>query len=168
MTLILEDGTGVADAQSYIDVAFADAYFAARGVAAWTGADAVKEQAIIRAMDYVETRWRWLGAQQFPETQALAWPRLYLYDDGTAVEGIPVKLQRAVAEYALRALSGALIADPTTDASGQVVTSKRSKVGPIEEETAFLAGSQQLIKPYPAADMLVRQWTVAGGRAVRA
>lgn len=168
MALVVEDGTGLANAQSYIDAAYADAYFAARGIAAWTGSSTVKEQAILRAMDYIETTKRWLGYREFPDVQALGWPRLYMYDDGVLVEGMPEKLKRATAEYALRALTATLMPDPTTNATGQVVVRSKEKVGPIESETEFLAGSLQTLKPYPAADILLRQWVLTGGRAVRA
>lgn len=40
MSLIVEDGTGLPDAESYASVAFADAYFTARNNSAWTGTDA--------------------------------------------------------------------------------------------------------------------------------
>lgn len=169
MTLIVEDGTGKVDAQSYIDVAFADAYFTARGVAAWTGSNTVKEQAILRAMDYLENRWRWLGYAEFPDTpQALRWPRVYVYEEGRAVTGIPLRLKQATAEYALRALTGELQPDPTAQANGMQVVGSREKVGPIETEVSYLAGSQSSIRSYPAADQLVRLWAASGQRAVRA
>ena len=47
MAIVTEDGTGKSDAQSYLSLADADAYFTARGVSAWTGSNAVKEAALI-------------------------------------------------------------------------------------------------------------------------
>lgn len=172
MAFTVEDGTGVADANAYITVAFADGYFSDRGVTAWTGIDAVKQAAIIKATDYIETRWgdRFLGSPEFLDPrQPLSFPRLYLYDKaGQAVEGIPDNLQKATAEYALRALSGELMPDPTTDATGAMVIGNRQKVGPIETEVTYAASmGVGALKPYPAADRLLSQYVGAGARAVR-
>lgn len=172
MAFTVEDGTGVADANAYIDTAFADSYFADRGVTGWTGSDTVKKQAIVKATDYIETRWgdKFKGRPEFLDPrQPLGFPRLYLYDRaGQAVEGIPDKLKKATAEYALRALSGELMPDPTTDASGAMVIGNRQKVGPIETEVTYSAsmGVGQL-KPYPAADRLLSEYVSSGAYAVR-
>ena len=119
MAFVAEDGTGLEDANSLCDVAFADAYFADRVVTAWTGADAVKQGALIRATDYVEGRWalKFKGSEQFPEVQGLSFPRLEIgWDDA-----VPVGIKRAVAEYALRALANPLAPDPVVDATGAAV-----------------------------------------------
>lgn len=170
MAFTPEDGTGLADANSLAAVAFADAYFAERGVAAWTGTDTVKEQALVRATDYVESRWgkrgRFKGEPQFPDVpQALSFPRTGIGSDGV----VPQDVQKAVAEYALRALSGTLAPDPVVTV-GPAVESVRQKVGPIETETRYgNAGSVSSVefKPYPAADLLLRPY-LRGAGMVRA
>lgn len=150
MAFTVEDGTGLEDANALIDVAFADAYFTDRGVAAWTGdADTVKKPAIVRATDYLNNRFKFKGCK-FREEQALEFPRNDTAD-------MPVKMKQAVAEYALRALTTVLAPDPTVDATGGKVLMKREKVGPVEEETQYSdSTSVSLLKPYPAADMLLR------------
>lgn len=157
MAFLAEDGTGLAAANALCAVAFADEYFTDRGVTSWTGASSAKEAALIRATDYVETRWgkRFKGRVQFPDTpQALSFPRLGIDSDGA----VPVAIQKAVAEYALRALSGtALAPDPVYDTSGRQSVMTRKKVGPIETEQQYTAGaSAVLFRPYPMADALVR------------
>ena len=53
--LIVEDGTGLANANAYVSVEFADEYFSARGNQTWVGlGSADKEAAIIKATDYLE------------------------------------------------------------------------------------------------------------------
>lgn len=96
--------------------------------------------------------------------QPLSFPRINLYFPGTStlVVGIPKALKEAVAEYALRALTANLIPDPLRDDTGNEVTSKREKVGPIEEETGYLPGLSQAIPKYPAADRLLSQFTGGG------
>lgn len=173
MAFTVEDGTGVADANAYITVEYADAYFTDRAVTAWTGADAVKQAAIIKATDFIETRWgsKFKGSPEFLDPrQPLGFPRLNLYDPaGQLVEGIPEKLKKATAEYALRALSGELMPDPVTDTSGAMVIGNRQKVGPIETEVTYAASmGVRPLKPYPAADLLLKEYLTSGGaRAVR-
>lgn len=97
--------------------------------------------------------------------QVLEFPRLYLYDkDGIVVDGIPVRLQEAMYEYAYRAQSAALAPDPTVDASGLRITGTEKKVGPIVTKTSY-AESQvpRITIPYPAADRLLQEYVSTGG-----
>lgn len=172
MAFTVEDGTGLENSNAYISLAFATAYFGDRGVAAWTGSDTVKQQAIVRATDYIETRYgqQFRGTRGSP-TQALSWPRSNAFDDnGFELTGVPVQLQKAAAEYALRALSASLMPDPVTDTSGQSVKMKKEVVGPIEETTEYHgSGVIQTIKPYPAADRLLAGLVLGSqGRSIRA
>ena len=49
------------------------------------------------------------------------------------------------------------------------VLRKTEIVGPIEETTEFAAGAQAvLLKPYPAADKLLREYVSGWGGAIRA
>lgn len=53
--MIVEHGYGVHNAESYVKVAFADAYFLARGVASWAALSTPeKEASLIKATDYIE------------------------------------------------------------------------------------------------------------------
>ena len=155
MSFVAEDGTGLATANALIDVAFADDYFTDRGIIAWTGSTTVKQSALVRATDYIETRFGSLfyGGKK-SSTQALSHPRV-----NTSTGEFPVALKRAVCEYAVRSLSVTLIPDPEIHPSGQGLERTRSKVGPIEEETRFQyqgPGTQRIIlRPYPAADILL-------------
>jgi hypothetical protein len=150
MALIVEDGTGKADAESYISVADATAYHAARGNAAWAtlASDTVREQLLRRATEYMleSYRQRWQG-YRISSTQALDWPRAGVCVDGylIAINIVPVEVQRACAELALKAATADLAADV-----GQ--TARRVKVGPIEKEYAPNASP---VKRYRAVDLLL-------------
>jgi hypothetical protein len=172
MALVVEDGTGIATANSYVTAAEADTYFSDRGVADWNGATEAKEQALIRATDYVETRWnqKYKGKMEFPDTpQALGFPRLDLYDNqGTLVEGVPANLKTAIFQYALRALSASLFLEPAIDETGAVLTLKRTKVGPVEKEVEYAEGSSvSSIKPLASADLLIKRYVAQGGSNFR-
>lgn len=142
--LIVEDGTGKADAESYTSVADASAYHTARGNAAWAAlaSDTVREQLLRKATDAMMQMFagRWAGTR-VSSTQALDWPRYNVpmkdgpanlpYSYGVASyypsNTIPAAVARACAELALRAATADLIADGT-----QAV--KREKIGPLEVE----------------------------------
>lgn len=170
MALIVEDGTGLADANAYIDVAYADNYFGLREIGDWSGDTPVKEAAIIRATDYIGVRWgdKLLG-RKLHASQALDFPRQDLWYQGARVTGVPDNVKRATAEYALRALGGELMPDPVVDETGLQVNSRREKVGPIEEEVSYatFASAATLLRPYPAADRLIAIYAVSGGRNYR-
>ncbi len=167
MAFVAEDGSGLSNATSLCDVAFADSYFSDRGIAAWTGSTSVKQAALIKATDYVESRWqkKFDGEKQYPLVQALSFPRAYA--DEAQPDEVPVGIKKAISEYAVRALSAPLVADPTTDANGLTLSAKRTKVGPIETESRFQAGAAIGIKPYPAADMLIRPYLKSSCGIVR-
>lgn len=167
MAFTPEDGTGLADANSYSDVATADSYFADRNNAAWAAlTTGNKQAALIAATDYIDAVFgAFFRGVPVSETQALCFPR----DEFT---GIPANLKKATAEYALRASAGPLAPDVEQDPSGYQVSRKFQRVGPIEERTdfAFLGpgASRKLLKPYPAADMLLRPLlNTTTGRVIR-
>lgn len=144
MALIVEDGTGKPDADSYVTLAEADAYCAKLGHVKWTGTDTDKEAALVRACQYVDTWYRFKG-ERLMSVQALEWPR-------TAATGIPPRLKDAQCEAALRALTG----DLYKDSDGRVVTAKT--IGPIKTEYTQVATAR-----FPVIDALVRGLVVGGG-----
>lgn len=161
MAFVVEDGTGLVNATSGASVEEADEYFTDRGITAWTGADSVKESALIRATDYVEIRWgyRFKYEIEFPDTpQALSFPRL---DDDGVTTGVPVVYKKALFEYALRALDGTELApDPTVVETGLGVIAESHKTGPVTDSYRYASKGQgstpMVFRPYPAADQLLR------------
>lgn len=155
MALIVENGTGLANAQSYCSVAQATAYHAARNNLAW---DAVDEQeaALIKATDYMQQTYngRWKGLQ-LTQLQALDWPRVgvmvgrFLLPYST----IPVEVINACAELALRAATGDLLPDV-----GAQVTSET--VGPIS--VSYAIGARQTTS-YKSVDNLLARYMTGGG-----
>lgn len=141
MALIVEDGTGKPDAESYVSAADADAYHAARGNAGWTGAEAAKEAALRRATEYLDGayRSRWQGLAVTAE-QGLAWPRRNVWFNVGWLRSdfVPVQVERACCECALRELQspGSLAPDLVP---GERVVSET--VGPLEVEYADNGGS---------------------------
>lgn len=135
MSLIVEDGTGLAGAESYGSTADADAYHTARGnETAWTDLDTdVKEIHLRNATAFMVRVFRasWAGSRVL-STQRLDWPRYGVVVDGFSVLStiVPNDVKEACFELALRAVDGPLIEDLSTG-NNQV---KKEKVGPLETE----------------------------------
>lgn len=125
--------------------------------------------AINEASEYIDSRFKFPGHREFAE-QSREWPRLQAYDSrGDRVEGIPSELRNACCEYAFRALSQSLMADPTRDESGRVIKSKDEKVGPISESVEYAEHAGFAMPIYPFADnMLYRRGLVirSGGVSI--
>jgi len=168
MAFTVEDGTGIADANAYCDVAFADAYFTDRLNASWTGTTPKKQAALIDATDYIELRFSHLFLGEAKTTvQGLSFPRI-----STSFIEMPVGLKRACCEYAVRALVAKLLPDPLIDPTGLGLERTRKKVGPIEKETRYqyqgVGTVRTIIRPYPAADALLKGlYRSSGGTVIR-
>jgi len=103
---------------SYVSVSDADAYHAKHLYAAtWTNAsEDNKEIALKMATRILDEKIEWSGSKA-SSTQALAWGRTNVTDDGYIVSSsiIPQPVKNATAEFARHLLS----ADPTGDAQGK-------------------------------------------------
>jgi hypothetical protein len=135
--LTVEDGTGLGDADSFISLADATAYHAARGNAAWTAegvTDDLREQALRRATSFLSASFPWAGYRVRGRDQALAWPRYGVSDvEGWAVpsDAVPREVRDATAEVALRELAAPGSMTPDVVLSERI---KSEQVGPIRTE----------------------------------
>jgi len=133
MALIVEDGTGLSSAESYVSVAQFKAYCEARGLTLPEGADDTAiEQALRRATDYIDGTYaaRWPG-RRVNAAQALAWPRAgasYLAGGAVPVYVLPTPVVAATSQAGLRELRepGALAPD-----GGTTAPIVQETVGPI-------------------------------------
>lgn len=165
MALIVEDGTGLPNSEAFCSVAFADTHHANRGMTNWaTLSVPEKEQAIRRAADYMQQtyRMRWNGYRT-SDSQAMDFPRIDMprESSGRSYFGnlgsvgsyqsyypsniVPVEVQQANADLALKAAAGELLAD-----IGQLV--KEKQIGPLR--TVFQDNSRP-VKRYLAIDRLL-------------
>jgi hypothetical protein len=180
MALVVEDGNGLPTANAYVSEEYVDAYCELRGVASWAAATTEnKEIAIIKATDYIDTVFgpRFLGYKanetcptpDYTVDQALEFPRVF-NDHYELPVALPPQLQKACAEYAIRALeNGTLLTDPEVQANGQTLSGASSKVGPIEESFTYVSGGAiEITQPYPAADLLLKKLVRPSGMAIRA
>jgi hypothetical protein len=154
MALIVQDNNGsVPGANGYISVAEFKAYHDDRAQAYTGFNDAAIEAAIIRATDYLDQRFRFVGKRRQGRSQTTEWPRSDAWDrDERDVNDVPPEVKEATAEYALRALAATLNPDPERNASGVAIQSKSEAVGPISESVTFVSGAIFTMPKYPAAD----------------
>ena len=172
MALVIEDGTGLGNANSYVDAATARDYASARGVSL-PAADADVEKLLVQAMDYLEAQraryqgtktWP-VGTAEHPAAQALQWPRTGVIIDCSYTlpdNVIPTELKSAQCQLAMEVFAGNELM-PSTD--GKVV--KREKVDVIETEymTGQDMGTAGTPRPsFPAVDALLEPlFTACGG-----
>lgn len=124
MTLVVENGTGLPNADSYVSLADANAYAASRGLTfPIAGADAtLAEQALRRATVWLDAayRGRFSGYRKNRRDQALEWPRTGALDamcppNPIDPDEVPVEIVQATIEAAVRekASPGVLSPDVT-------------------------------------------------------
>lgn len=159
MALTVEDGTGLANADSYVSEADADTYVTAyepEGFATWNAATSgAKEVALRKATQWLDIRFadRWKGIKK-NSTMSLDWPR-----SGVCIENVqiastelPTRLTQATIEAAVRFLSGELQADVAADSQG--IRRERSELAVLKEEIEY-AGQKSTQKSTPKLLSLV-------------
>lgn len=163
MTIIVEDGSGLSNSVSYVSAADATAYFLARGNATWAAlSDAVKEECLVRATDFMVERYRlkWKG-RRFSLTQALDWPRV-----GVTIEDpngsypqayglfeisyttVPTEVKNACAELALRASIAALSEDQSTRVLQETIGPITVKYDQYAPQSAQYVQVEGILKPF--------------------
>lgn len=160
VNLIVEDGTCVENANSYVSLEYADNYMTNLNKTSWIAlSDDQKKSYLISATTYIDRIYSilgWYGRRKFRE-QELCFPRVELWDnDHFPVEGIPNVLKKAVCEASiiLQTTGGTSGLFSTTNANGKV---KREKVEDAVEREFFSAGETSLegVSRYEIIDSLL-------------
>ena len=120
LTLIKEDGTGKADANSYADVADGNAYHDGHLYAtAWTAATAdQKAVALVMASRLIDAEYQFGGTRSVA-SQALQWPREDCPDPDAGDMVAETMVPKAVVEAACELARELLIADRTAAPAGE-------------------------------------------------
>jgi len=165
MALVVEDGTVVAGANSYVSQADATAYHADRNNTDWAALTSTqKDAALIKATQYVDNTFRrkWIGSL-YDLNQPLCWPRTYYSQQETlilsasaqVIPAVPKQLKDAVCEAALLSLSTDLFTPIQRGVSSE-------RVG----EIAITYSSANIIQ-YPAVVGLLSDLTINSNIVVR-
>lgn len=136
MALVIEDGSIVTDANSYVTIDEARAYATARGKTLPV-VDADLTALLISAMDYLEAQRARYQGSKVSATQELQFPREGVQIDGIDLEAtaIPSILKQAQIRLAIEAAAGV---DLMPTRTGAFV--KKEEVGPIVTEYSEKVG----------------------------
>jgi hypothetical protein len=161
-TLIVEDGTGLPNADSFASLADALTYHAKMGNAGWiaTGVtDTTRDVAMRQATRYIRDRWagRWQG-DVINSIQSLPFPRFDVYDaNGILVlsTSVPSGIQEATFDLALRALVEDIMPDIEAGAGAEIASAVT--VGPVSVSST-LASASSTTKQYTTVELKVRPY----------
>jgi len=178
VAIVVETGAIVSGANSYVSVAEADAYHAARGNTAWADtSDVLKEAALIRSAEMLESMYRghWIGYKTNNNVavspQPLAWPRKKLVDSETeplvdidgidiGINSIPAQIEKAQLEAALIELTTRII--PSVIEPGSYVQSE-SVDGAVSR--SFFP-TKPMTNTYPILDRLLQGLASPGSNSL--
>lgn len=177
MALIIEDGTGKADASSYDSIENINAYLLARGKITETETEGVytpeiTETTAIYATQSLDNLYEpTLQGERAVDGQALAFPRtgIVMFGRDVALNTVPLRIKNAIAEMCLLIASGVDVS-PIIETG---IKRKFEKVGPITEETEFSGSGvtggtgvlstvvnelKPLLKQGGASNGIIRRW----------
>lgn len=156
MPIVVETGSGLPNADSYVSVAEADTYHLAfTSGTAWSSATTTdKERALRVATQFIDTRYgpRFQG-RRVDLQQSLQWPRAWVTDnDGfdIASDVVPTKVRHATCELARRALSADLVTDSKTGEIRRTLV----EIGPIKKEVEYESGQSEQVLYTIVEDLL--------------
>ena len=122
--MIVENGNGLSNANSYVTIEYANNYFSEHGITNWLDLEeGKKEIALINGTDFIDNSFKWRGKKATQE-QSLSFPRVNIVDnDGYDVAGIPEKLKQAVCEATILSANGTTLF-ATQNENGAVTSEK--------------------------------------------
>lgn len=113
-TIIVEDGSGVANANSYTSLSDADVYFGTRLFSdVWASStESTKQIALIQSARTLDSYMVWFGLKA-DSSQAMQWPRVRVYEQRNGsdepvelVDVVPNEIRDAQCELAIHLLGG--------------------------------------------------------------
>ncbi len=179
MAFVVETGTGLTDATSYVSVADFKEYWVDRCVELPPASNRREIQgALVQASDFLDRRYRdRIVGLRLSIQQSLEFPRINArYTDGRVVIGVAPEWAQATNECAFRVLetqpiqANTLAPDPVYEATNRILTGKREKVGPLEESVQYSSSSEAIVtwRKFPTIVGLVRELVIEGQRLMRA
>lgn len=147
MTIVVEDGTVVSNANSYVSEATLTAFATARNITL-TGNT---EKLLIQAMDYID-QLEYKG-YKYLSTQSLQWPRVDVYIDGyyNNTSHIPQQLKDGLCHCAIAIDQGN---DPLLDIERQTKQETVGDISVVYMDSSY--PSTQNIKIYNALRKILR------------
>ena len=167
MALIIEDGTGKTDAESYISVSDADSYVSKwhGTLSAWDDLDeAAKERALRMATRFIDAHS--FKGYRSNEDQALDWPRIVPdWIDGQWIDSdeVPQAVKSATVEAAVRDAQGETL---FPDHDGSTVKAESQKIGPMSKSFEY-QGAKRQQKVFEVIQRLLEPYVVRSDKVMR-
>jgi hypothetical protein len=163
--LTVEDGTGLDDAESYVDADAYRAFWIARADSEFdadTPTDAELEADLREAFAYVNRRRKYRGAKVAAD-QAGAFPRNYLYDDeGNLSEVVPPTIEEAQIRAARAHRAASLFS--TSETKGGIAS---EAVDGVVSRSYFEGHTAKTSAALSDIDALLDLWSVSAAGSVR-
>lgn len=177
MAFVVEDGSGLATANSYIAVADADTYVTdyIRNASTWVALSTANKQSYLReatqTVDLLFGR-RWTGYRK-DVSQGLDWPRSAGYDtDGYSIDGniVPSTVEVATVELAWRHLNDSGPSTTTGDSTGMIpdvaagknIGSESVSAGSIKTSTTY-TGMKSYAKFFRKVELILQKLILPRG-----
>lgn len=164
----VETGSGSSSANSYCSTATATSYHETYGnPTAWSSASLLEQQDALRqATRALDIRYgTWWSGMRVSSTQALDWPRSYVYDAAgypISTTTIPTRLQQATAILALLHIQGEDIL-PDTQTAADIKSETLSSASGASKSVTYIGGKRAETQ-YPVIDrMLATSGLTSGG-----
>ena len=164
---VVEDGTGLTNATSYVSVADADDYLTVKPdavIADWVAlTSGQKQDYLMWATRLLDQRGTFQG-QKTVEESALRWPRAWVYDRDSLLlpdDEIPEQIEAATVEIAFNLLDQSV--DPSSPGSGSSGGIKSLKADVVEIE--YFEGGSASNNAFPKGinDILAPLGSISGG-----
>jgi len=156
-TLIVEDGTEVANADAYATLVYIADYHDKNGNTAWAAItnDATREGYVRKATAYMTQMYieRWKG-YRVTSTQPLDWPRAWVELPASVFGGyvdqstIPNEVKNACAELALKASTDSLMPDQTQNVKEEIVGPITIKYSEFSAQAVRYSSVDAILSPY--------------------
>lgn len=173
MTMIVEDGTGLTNSNSYASLSEAEDYLTIKGAfgESWFELGSSEQEFYLQwSSRLLDQRANFVGSKYVQES-ALRWPRQGAVDrDGISLpyDEIPVRIKDATIEIAYHLLSKGLdpSGQPTTDSSGKIKKIKADVVE-IEYESVKAVSEVAMYFPFGINQLLSPIGSIPSGNGSR-
>jgi hypothetical protein len=156
MALVVEDGTGLANADCYCSVDYLDAYLTKRGLEHGHSTQDKESALVIAAQDWLDGQHQFTS-EETTDTQSLAFPRVDF--------GVPEAIKKANALAAHLHLHGLLLVDTSKINQLGVVKAESKNLDTLSKSVEYFEGSAQLYERVLPANLkaLIRPYLENSG-----
>lgn len=161
MAIIIEDGTGLSNAQAYCDYSYFNNYVTMRGITHSFSRPAIEAALVVSAIDWVDGEHEYAN-EKLKDTQSLKFPR--------TVFGLPVNIKEANAQAAWLHLNKQLFPDLSKISTYGDIESESKQLAVMSKSVTYAKGTSQKysrVLPKGLRMLLAPYLSFSGGATVR-